>query len=412
MSKPSLSSQLARQIRAVLQDCDLLLSDQNLKAIFVDSRLTPWQNRLTEAQSIATRIEVIIGLQRRKSIHDKNALVLCLQVLQEHHHHEDAMYRDLADLAQQAEQELTPPPAPPPKHKQRTESPASPKPSPAASFRFSDRQREQAIFRDIIHQQNLLRALLLHSNGEGGVGKSTILNMFEMGCQSDRLPCPTLPLAFNAYRPLSCLDILNKTVRKLGRENFTHYSRLRDTSKERGQSSAYQSRSSMASVGEQEEPQIESTRQAEKTDEADSTTQQAEFRQQLTDLFVTELIELDQQVVWLVDTAERMNEETQQWLLGLIDQIANDEIENLVMVVAGRERWPYQPHWQRRIQELTVTHFSQDIVEEIIEDISPTTDNSMRKMLAHLLMVKTGGKPLELTMTLETYLPVGGSHVP
>lgn len=100
-----ISPQLHCQLRTVLVDCDSFVSDRGLMAIFVDERLSPWRNRLPQADNIIGRVEKVIDfLHNQYDAQGENALVLLLHVLSTRYDPGDACHQRLADLASEFEQ--------------------------------------------------------------------------------------------------------------------------------------------------------------------------------------------------------------------------------------------------------------------------------------------------------------------
>lgn len=102
-----LSPNLHSRVRATLRTCGPFGSDDELRAIFVDSRLAPWQGSLPEAANPKERIQKTIAyLYTQDSVrggHTENALVLLFHVLREAAEPGDACYRQLTDLAHELE---------------------------------------------------------------------------------------------------------------------------------------------------------------------------------------------------------------------------------------------------------------------------------------------------------------------
>lgn len=72
------------QLRDVLLNCAPISSDSALKAIFVDSRISPWKDSLPKTTTPINRVEAIIELlSHQYTANKENALVLFLLVLRE-----------------------------------------------------------------------------------------------------------------------------------------------------------------------------------------------------------------------------------------------------------------------------------------------------------------------------------------
>jgi hypothetical protein len=92
----------------VLLRCGGFTSQVQVKAIFIDARLSPWRNKLPEGNSPTERVNLVIEfLSDKFSDRDENALVLFLRVLSELCSSSDACHKALIDLANEIEQVLT-----------------------------------------------------------------------------------------------------------------------------------------------------------------------------------------------------------------------------------------------------------------------------------------------------------------
>jgi hypothetical protein len=104
--RSGIPAHLYSQLRTALLDCGPFATDRELKVIFADERLSPWRNRLPEANNPSERVEGIIGfLHSRHNTSGENALVLLLCVLSERLDPGDACHQRLADLASEFERE-------------------------------------------------------------------------------------------------------------------------------------------------------------------------------------------------------------------------------------------------------------------------------------------------------------------
>src|SRR5262249_37665686 len=89
---------------------------------------------------------------------------------------------------------------------------------------FSDRTKECEVFRRILQREVSYRVIIIHSNGQKQVGKSTLLTMFNEICKD---------VAFIWYRMFdarlyhSWQEILDTTVTTLGKTNCADYVQLR-----------------------------------------------------------------------------------------------------------------------------------------------------------------------------------------
>ncbi len=90
---------LKRQLMTTLQRCDVFASNDKLRAVFVDGRLSPWAYNIPEGESIAGRVQAIIAfLHDKANAQGQNALFLLLNVLREPYDRNDAYYSELSAL--------------------------------------------------------------------------------------------------------------------------------------------------------------------------------------------------------------------------------------------------------------------------------------------------------------------------
>jgi hypothetical protein len=92
--------------RSALLECRAFETQSELSALFFDSRVRPFENRLRDCSSYMERVDMLIDrLQDQHNLKGENALALFLQVLSERLHPEDACRQRLADLAWRLELE-------------------------------------------------------------------------------------------------------------------------------------------------------------------------------------------------------------------------------------------------------------------------------------------------------------------
>jgi hypothetical protein len=95
-----LPPELYREVRRILMECAAFDSDRELRALFVDLRLSPWRNRVPEASSRQSRVQAVMALLvNAANTSGDNALVLLVQVLRDLTDSEDTLYADLCRLA-------------------------------------------------------------------------------------------------------------------------------------------------------------------------------------------------------------------------------------------------------------------------------------------------------------------------
>ncbi|MCA9937826.1 MAG: EVE domain-containing protein, partial [Anaerolineales bacterium] len=86
-------------LRRVLRNCGPFDDDPKLRAVFVDSRLSPWRDNVPEAGNASARVDALISyLLPRQNNSGENALLLFLQVLRDRANPKDSCAGQLADL--------------------------------------------------------------------------------------------------------------------------------------------------------------------------------------------------------------------------------------------------------------------------------------------------------------------------
>jgi hypothetical protein len=107
VTEPGIPSNLLKQLRTALLECGPFTSDQELKAVFVDERLSPWHHQIPQAQNPTERVERVVEfLHTRHNDKRENALALFLRVLSERPDKGDACHQHLADLGSELEDRI------------------------------------------------------------------------------------------------------------------------------------------------------------------------------------------------------------------------------------------------------------------------------------------------------------------
>lgn len=103
---PQRGPDLLVEARAALLDCRAFETQSELNALFFDSRIRPFRNRVHDCSSYTERVDMLIDrLYDQHNLQGENALALFLQTLSERLHPEDACRQRLADLAWRVELE-------------------------------------------------------------------------------------------------------------------------------------------------------------------------------------------------------------------------------------------------------------------------------------------------------------------
>lgn len=103
----NISPNLYKQLRDVLLNCGPFANNTELKAVFVDARISCWRDNLPEATDVSNRVNLVIDfLLKQSSITNENALVLLLYVLSDQKNTDDVCHQQLIVLANDLKQQL------------------------------------------------------------------------------------------------------------------------------------------------------------------------------------------------------------------------------------------------------------------------------------------------------------------
>ena len=96
-----------KKTRGTLLTCGPFTNSNEIKALFVDTRINPWKNELPDTDTPVGRVNLIIDfLLEKYHINQKNALVLFLYVLSDQKSENDACGKRLLEVACELENEL------------------------------------------------------------------------------------------------------------------------------------------------------------------------------------------------------------------------------------------------------------------------------------------------------------------
>lgn len=98
---------LYERLKAILLHCDAFASASQLRAVFVDDRISEWWSWLPQTQSRERRVvQTISLLHGQYDVSQKNALVLLLHVLSERCDPDGTFYDELIEMADAVESAL------------------------------------------------------------------------------------------------------------------------------------------------------------------------------------------------------------------------------------------------------------------------------------------------------------------
>jgi hypothetical protein len=105
-NEASITPDLHRRLQETLLNSGFFESGKKLRAIFIDTRINPWRNRLPEANDLQERVLTVIEfMHSKRNDLQENALVLLLRVLSDNIPIGDACHSQLSKLAKELEYE-------------------------------------------------------------------------------------------------------------------------------------------------------------------------------------------------------------------------------------------------------------------------------------------------------------------
>jgi len=299
----------------------------------------------------------------------------------------------------------------------KTLPPAPPKPDdeilpPISPLPVVDRELERNLFRKILKGETTVRGLVIHSRGQGGWGKSVLLQMFEKECAACQSP-PTEVFSFDpSDTGANWLSIMDRTARKLGVEHFPRYMSVRATtyskeSREQAEDDQEIYTPSADAVGEQREELGETASVVRIRSSYDGERSES-THVDMTKIFLQELESFPQplQVVWLVDAVDWIDRDTRDWLIKIFGRIYRGTLTKVILVAAGRDSLYYHPSWKGKVEEIDVCRFEKKAIPELllhfgfIDRIDGV--EKLCELIADDLFQKTNGKPLDICTHLQS----------
>lgn len=103
----SIPPKLYKQLRQTMLWCGPFDSHDEIKAVFVDARISPWRDSLRKADTPTKRVEAVIALlHNHYNGIEQNALALLLHVLADRLDAGTGCYNQFTALAQAVEDEV------------------------------------------------------------------------------------------------------------------------------------------------------------------------------------------------------------------------------------------------------------------------------------------------------------------
>lgn len=267
---------------------------------------------------------------------------------------------------------------------------------------YVDRSTERALFAQMLRGESPTRGLILHSRGEGGWGKSVLIQLFLR--EGRQLPgaAPQALFFDPAQADADWRSIMDATVAALGPVLFPNYLALRETV---GSLSPVAPPLSMLAAVP---TALQGWTPAIDTAPSPGAAYGAGNGQQnLSEVFFAELqaAPLVAPLLWLVDGAEWLDRDTQAWLIRVFGRIAADKLTRLLLVVAGRQALYTQPSWRPQVELLDVCRFEKDAILDLLIHLGLCTPSARNDRLvarfSEKVLQKTQGKPIDILSYLQ-----------
>jgi hypothetical protein len=276
---------------------------------------------------------------------------------------------------------------------------------------FVDREREMRVFRDRVLPGS--RPILAIS-GDGGLGKSSLLARMEHECAAARLR--KIEVVWTDTRRYDALAIMRKIRDDTVVEGFGRFTELVNYF---FQPPAHRMRVEVQVAGSIRVASGATIDGSHVGDVAGLIFKDAMFvvpradldvprevrMAQITDAFLTDLAEVCavDPLVMFFDAIEKMSEETLRWVGSeLVRAVAEDRLPNVRVVLLGRLRPAFDRDISRVIEEAQLRPLALEDIDEYLGRRGVGV--SIRGELAKLLLVTTGGNPLNVACYTDAYL--------
>jgi tetratricopeptide (TPR) repeat protein len=273
---------------------------------------------------------------------------------------------------------------------------------------FTDREREIALFAQMVHREIPQRVLAIQA--PGGIGKSWLIDRYEAWCKTERVPC--VRLDFDPTRedgPLSPEIILEKAGEAMGlmpASDLETFARLLKemtggpASVQVGADAVISGGARFGDIGNVIIKELHVS-----APNLDSKTR----RHRATHRFRRALAACGPQpAVWLVDTCERAaeNTDTADWLSGaILGHVACEDALPLVIVLTGRSLPPIKSEWEDCIRRISLDPFDEKQTHVLVCERIGLTLAAETVSFLHRV---SGGVPQTMVGLVETYLCAGG----
>jgi hypothetical protein len=271
-----------------------------------------------------------------------------------------------------------------------------------------DRDEERLIFQRMLRHELPYRGMIIHSNGEGGWGKSSLLKIFDEACADCPSPITEALLFTPGDTGADWRLIMECTVHALGESYFPRY---RAAS---AKGSAHDDQ--VFSYGMHNEEEVNTPegsdvigrtvgsgiRSLSRLGPAAGRSDQL----RLTPIFLEEFrtAPKPEQFVWLVDAVEQLDDDTEIWLRKIFRHIALGELQNIILVLAGRHRFNLSQDWGDRINQIRLGPLNSSAVEDLLVQGGWDGTDQERRVWAERLIKQTGGKPHAIRGLLDRML--------
>jgi hypothetical protein len=269
-----------------------------------------------------------------------------------------------------------------------------------------DRDTERRNFQRMLRREIPWRGMIIHSNGEGGWGKTSLLKIFDEECADCPSPLTEALLFTPGDTGANWKLIMERTVRAVGESYFPRYraASADRTAHDHGYSLAtHEEGIDTHDSGDELWRTVGGdTWSSDRLRPLDGRSDQV----RLTPVFIEEFqaAPKPEQFVWLIDAVEHLDDDTVIWLRKIFKHIVLGELQNTILVLAGRHRFNSSSFWGNHIKQTRLGPLNIPAVVDLLEQGGWDGTKQERRIVAKQLIEQTGGKPHAIRGLLDRML--------
>lgn len=277
--------------------------------------------------------------------------------------------------------------------------------------RFVDRKIEMRVFRTMLDKSTPDRPITIIW-GDGGIGKSTLMDWMEQECESCCLT--KAKVLWSDTRNHDYLGIMREFRDGLGADSFSQFNSLVNFFTVPQYKLELVVNSSGVSVGEnmRNEGSIRSMAGINVEDlnisvpRSDLGISEAERMTRLTDMFLRELDAAAKRnpLILFLDAFEKASELTRSWVCNeLVGACLDGRLANARIVMCGRIRPPLQDDWWVVVNEMHLSPLGlEDVIEYLDKSRLPVSTEAVAD-LADTFFLWSEGVPGRLTNAVQAF---------